>query len=144
MLLTILAQYQHIYFNHCWHLSHIRPVTIAIISSTPTNITPPAAYSASSYTYTNQSNTPEPWAVRVSLPDYTEAGVKGPAGAWEKGLEELLTHLNSHPLALTHTRTSGCDLWNYCSAGVICFWGALSAPQCAVKAGEKRDTKTRM
>lgn len=29
--------------------------------------------------------------------------MKGPAGAREKGLKELLTHLNSHPLARTYT-----------------------------------------
>lgn len=38
---------------------------------------------------------------------------------------------------LSHIYTLGCDLWNYCSAGEICFWGALSAPQCAVKTGEE-------
>lgn len=39
--------------------------------------------------------------------------------------------------------TLGGDLWNYCSASEICFWGALSASQCAVKTGEKRDTRRR-
>lgn len=39
--------------------------------------------------------------------------------------------------------TLGCDLWNYCSASEICFRGALSASQCAVKTGEKRDTRRR-
>lgn len=38
---------------------------------------------------------------------------------------------------LSHIYTLGCDLWNYCYAGEICFWGALSAPQCAVKTGEE-------
>lgn len=32
--------------------------------------------------------------------------MKGPAGAGEKGLKELLTHLNSHPCARIHTHTS--------------------------------------
>lgn len=32
-----------------------------------------------------------------------EGSVKGPAGAGEKGLKELLTHLNSHPCTLAHT-----------------------------------------
>lgn len=38
---------------------------------------------------------------------------------------------------LLHIRTQGCDLWNYWYATEICFWGALSAPQCAVKAAEE-------
>lgn len=43
----------------------------------------------------------------------------------------------------SHIYTLGCDLWNYCYASEICFWGALSASQCAVKTGEKTQWNAR-
>lgn len=68
--------------------------------------------------------------------------MKGPAAASEKRAWR-----NYWPISTLTPRsnipTLGCDLWNYCSASEICFWGALSASQCAVKTGEKRDTRRR-